>query len=90
MIHLTNRNLQVRIGNQNFELLAVYYVSAISIMTFAKKTHDKYLQTFNYFHYSSSVCRIHHFSSLQRELDISSTTSNLHCLSIILNYDICS
>ena len=37
MIHLTNRNLQVRIGNQNFELLAVYYVSAISIRTFAKK-----------------------------------------------------
>ena len=36
MIHLTNRNLQIRIGNQNFELLAVYYVSAISIMTFAK------------------------------------------------------
>ena len=37
MIHLTNRNLQVRIGSQNFELSAVYYVSAISIMTFAKK-----------------------------------------------------
>ena len=37
MIHSTNRNLQVRIGNQNFELLAVYYVSAISTMTFAKK-----------------------------------------------------
>ena len=35
MIHLTNRNL--RIENQNFELLAVYYVSAISIMTFAIK-----------------------------------------------------
>ena len=38
MIHLTKRNLQVRMGNQNFELLAVYYVSAISIKTFAKKT----------------------------------------------------
>ena len=37
MIHLTNRNLQVRIGSQNFELLAVYNVSAISIMTFVKK-----------------------------------------------------
>ena len=37
MIHLTNRNLQVRIGKQNFELLAIYYVSVISIMTFAKK-----------------------------------------------------
>ena len=37
MIQLINRNLQVRIGNQNFELLAVYYFSAISIMTFAKK-----------------------------------------------------
>ena len=37
MIHLTNRNLQVGIGNQNFEFLAVYNVSAISIMTFVKK-----------------------------------------------------
>ena len=37
MIHLTNRNLQFRIGKQNFELLAVYNVSAISIMTFVKK-----------------------------------------------------
>ena len=37
MIHSTNRNLQVKIGNQNFEHLAVYYVSAISIMTLAKK-----------------------------------------------------
>ena len=41
MIHLTNRNLQVRIGNQNFELLAVYNVSAISIMTFVKKPMTK-------------------------------------------------